>query len=77
MLSDNAALGIIGRIGVSSAKDPGPANRCKLTECQGKLRCATCLAMDARYPAPPKLNPRCAWPFPGRAPAEDSEGGTP
>lgn len=25
-------------------------NRCKLTECLGKARCATCLAMDAAYP---------------------------
>lgn len=25
-------------------------NKCKLTECQGKPRCATCLAMDAAYP---------------------------
>jgi hypothetical protein len=25
-------------------------NRCKLTECLGKPRCKTCLAMDAAYP---------------------------
>ena len=27
-------------------------NRCKVIECLGKPRCATCLAMDADYPPP-------------------------
>ena len=27
-------------------------NTCKLTECQGKARCANCVAMDKRYGPP-------------------------
>ena len=28
-------------------------NRCRLTECRGKPRCATCVALDAAYPPSP------------------------
>lgn len=33
---------------------PVAQNPCKLTECRGKPRCGTCLAMDAAYPQPPQ-----------------------
>lgn len=36
-------------------------NRCKLTECLGRARCKTCLAMDAAYPAPCEAIQPAGW----------------
>lgn len=43
------SIGINDLLGVAPKRD----KTCKLTECQGKPRCATCLALDAAYPPSP------------------------
>ena len=45
-------------LGVEVEIKPPPSRNCKLIECLGRPRCASCLAMDAAYPAPAIEGPK-------------------
>jgi len=45
-------------LGVEVEIKPPASRNCRLIECLGRPRCASCLAMDAAYPAPAIEGPK-------------------
>ena len=55
-MHDKCAADVVrafGNYGAAPQVQQAAQRQCKLTECQGKPRCGTCVAMDAAYTAPP------------------------